>query len=133
MTGREAACACGQLRVTCTGEPVRISMCHCLECQRRTGSAFGVQARYPRGQVRVQGTARQYVRRADSGRHVTFSFCPECGGTVFWHIEQSPDVIAVAVSTFADPNFPKPRHSVWERRQHPWTSAIGALAMEHLD
>lgn len=36
MTTRQASCSCGQLRLTCAGEPVRISVCHCLECQRRT-------------------------------------------------------------------------------------------------
>jgi|HubBroStandDraft_6_1064221.scaffolds.fasta_scaffold60507_2 hypothetical protein len=35
MTNHEAACSCGHLRLTCQGDPVRVSMCHCLECQRR--------------------------------------------------------------------------------------------------
>src|SRR3954447_25463104 len=85
MTDREAACSCGQLRLTCVGEPARVSMCHCLSCQRRTGSTFSVQAWYPRGQIRPQqGIARQYVRVADSGRTVRFSFCPDCGSTMYW-------------------------------------------------
>ena len=41
MTTRTATCSCGQLRLACEGEPVRISICHCLECQKRTGSIFG--------------------------------------------------------------------------------------------
>jgi hypothetical protein len=48
-----ACCSCGQLQVTTTGEPVRISVCHCLACQRRTGSAFGVQARFRYAVVRT--------------------------------------------------------------------------------
>src|SRR5271165_6507415 len=47
MTSHEAACSCGQLRLICQGDPVRVSMCHCFECQRRTGSTFGVQAWFP--------------------------------------------------------------------------------------
>jgi hypothetical protein len=134
MTDREAACACGQLRVTCRGQPVRVSMCHCLACQRRSGSVFAVQAWYPREQIQpVQGAAKQYTRRADSGRRVTFNFCPECGGTVFWSAEQRPDLVAVAAGAFADPAFEKPRHSVWERRRHPWTAAIGEQVAEHTD
>jgi hypothetical protein len=38
---RHAPCSCGRLRVEVDGEPARISVCHCLECQRRTGTAFG--------------------------------------------------------------------------------------------
>jgi hypothetical protein len=54
---RIATCSCEQLKVTCTGEPVRISMCHCLACQRRTGSVFGVQARFPSDNVQIEGRA----------------------------------------------------------------------------
>jgi hypothetical protein len=73
------------------------------------------------------------MRRADSGRTVTFSFCPDCGGTVFWEAERAPDLIAVAVGTFADPGFEKPSLSVGERRIHTWTVAIGEQQIEHLD
>jgi hypothetical protein len=64
---------------------------------------------------------------------VTFNFCPECGGTVFWEPEQRPELIAVAVGMFADPDFEKPRNSVWEKRQHPWTTAIAEQQIEHSD
>ena len=111
MTNREAACSCGQLRLICQGDPVRVSMCHCLECQRRTGSAFGVQAWFPREQVRlVKGADKRYARQADSGRVVTFHFCPEYGSTIFWEAEQRPDLIAVAVGMFADPDFEGPAY-----------------------
>lgn len=110
MITREASCSCGQLQIVCQDDPVRISMCLCLACQRRTGSTFGVQAWYRRAQVRPPfGFAKRYVRRADSGRTVTFSFCPEYGGTVFWAAERNPDLIAVAGGTFGDPDFEQPR------------------------
>jgi hypothetical protein len=134
MTDHEAACACGQIRVTCRGQPMRVSMCHCLACQRRTGSVFAVQAWYPREQIQpVLGSPKQYVRQADSGRRVTFNFCPECGSTVFWSPEQRPELIAVAVGAFADPDFEKPGLSVWERQRHPWTLTIAELSADHLD
>ena len=50
MTTRRAACSCGQLQLTIEGEPSRISMCHCLECQRRTGAVISNQARFHREQ-----------------------------------------------------------------------------------
>jgi len=48
---RSAACSCGQLHLTIEGEPSRISMCHCLECQRRIGAVISNQARFRREQV----------------------------------------------------------------------------------
>ncbi|HVJ01038.1 MAG TPA: GFA family protein [Sphingomonas sp.] len=131
MTGRTASCSCGQLRLTCEGEPVRISICHCLECQKRTGSVFAVQARFPREQVTVEGRSAQWSRVGDSGTSATFHFCPLCGSTVYWEFRETPDAIAVATGAFADPGFPPPRVSVYEERQHPWTLAPGQLPMEH--
>lgn len=132
MTTRKATCCCGQLSVTCEGEPLRISMCHCLSCQQRTGSVFGVQARFGRPQVTNRsGRAAQFVRVGDSGGRCTFSFCPDCGSTVFWEPERLPDVIAVAVGAFADPGFPAPKVSVYGARRHPWTAMPGLHAEEH--
>jgi hypothetical protein len=132
VTTRQAACSCGQLRLTCVGEPVRISICHCLECQRRTGSVFGTQARFPRAQVTaIEGRATAYARVGDSGQTITSHFCPQCGTTVYWLLGIAPDLIAVAVGTFADPAFPPPLHSVYERRRHPWVSVPQSVG-EHL-
>ena len=117
---RTAHCSCGQLRIVCDGEPVRASVCHCLACQRRTGSVFGAQVRYAADRVQTEGNATAYGRRADSGSMVTFSFCPVCGTTLFWELEGQPGVIAVALGTFAEPGFGEPRFSVYESRRHPW-------------
>jgi hypothetical protein len=131
MIERTAACSCGQLQANCRGEPARISMCHCIACQRRTGAPFSAQSRFPRSQVRVSGTSTPYARSADSGNTVTFHFCPTCGSTVWWELSGYPDLIAVALGMFADPGYPPPRVSVWEAARHPWTERIADLDMEH--
>lgn len=128
---RAASCSCGQLRLTCEGEPVRISICHCLECQKRTGSVFAVQARFARGDVTINGQSTEWTRAGDSGQSATFHFCPRCGSTVYWYLQGMPDFVAVAVGAFADPNFPPPHISVYEDRQHPWTLPAAQLPLEH--
>lgn len=131
MTIRHAACACGRVTVACEGEPVRLSMCHCLDCQRRTGSIFGVQARWPNESVRIEGPTTAFVRTGDDGGIVTHHFCPTCGSTMHWSIDTMPGVVAVAVGAFADPSFPPPRVSVYEARKHPWAGV--PVDAEHLD
>ena len=108
---RIAACSCGRLKVSCEGEPVRISMCHCLACQRRTGSVFSVQARWPADRVTIEGPVHEYDRVGDEGSKATFRFCPTCGATVYWDSDGMPGLIAVPVGAFADPVFPPPRSS----------------------
>jgi hypothetical protein len=122
---RRAACSCGALSVEIDGEPVRISVCHCLACQRRTGSAFGVQARFPRASASVSGASTAYARTGDSGGTATFHFCPTCGAIVYYEIDAMPDVIAIPVGAFADPAFPGPTIAVYEARRHPWVTIDG--------
>jgi hypothetical protein len=120
MTTRRAACSCGQLQVTVEGEPSRISMCHCTECQRRTGSLFGNRALFRREQVQLAGDSTTWTRTAESGNRVTFHFCPICGSTVYWEGEGFREHVAVAIGNFADPNFPPPTIAVWEQSRHVW-------------
>ncbi|MGY1531577.1 GFA family protein [Luteimonas sp. A649] len=131
MPNRHASCSCGKLTASTRGEPVRISICHCLDCQRRTGSVFGAQARFPADAVTVEGQRKEYVRIGESGSSTRFHFCPECGSTVFYRSDAIPDVVAIPVGAFADPEFPSPRVSVYEERQHPWVHLADGI--EHLD
>jgi len=117
---RNATCACGQLRVTCRGEPRLVSLCHCLDCQKRTGSTYGIAAFFTRDQVTAEGRTSTYTRPSDSGFDVTFRFCPTCGSSVYWEPARMPELIAVAAGAFADPSFPVPTQSVWNERRHPW-------------
>jgi hypothetical protein len=133
MHTRTAACSCGQLRAICSGTAGRISICHCLACQRRTGAPFGAQSRFQREQVQIEGRSTTYTRQSDSGNNTRFHFCPECGSTVYWEPGGYPGFIYVALGMFADPNYPAPAHSVYETRRHPWTMHIADCPMEHMD
>jgi hypothetical protein len=122
MSAHEAACSCGQLKLVVEGEPVRVSVCHCLACQRRTGSAFGFQARFTRDRVEIIGSSREYTRISDDGQPRTFRFCPDCGATVYYTAASAPELVAVPVGAFADSSFPPPSFSVWESRKHAWVT-----------
>jgi hypothetical protein len=92
MRQREAACSCGQLSLSVEGEPV--------------------QARFARERVHVSGHSHNWVRTSDEGEPRTYSFCPECGATVFYVSSSEPSLIAMPVGAFADPAFPPPQRSV---------------------
>jgi hypothetical protein len=125
MVGRISTCQCGQLRAECTGDPVRVSVCHCLECQKRSGSAFAAQARWPEDQVEVIGEFREWSKVGDSGGRATFHFCPQCGSTVAFSNDRMPGMITIPVGGFADPTLPWPQYSVYEERKHAWVAVLG--------
>ena len=120
MKKKTASCYCGQLSVEVQGEPQGVGVCHCLACQRRTGSVFAALAGFL-APYKVTGTATEFVRTGDQGTKFRFRFCPVCGSTVF-HTEEGNESewVAVAVGAFADPSFPPPQDSVYDCRRHPW-------------
>lgn len=120
MSNRLASCSCGQLTARVAGEPVRVSICHCLACQRRSGSTFAQQARFRRDQVSVSGVSAAYVRVGDEGPGARFHFCPTCGATVYYEPLGQEEYLAIPVGAFADPTFPAPTFSVYEERMHAW-------------
>lgn len=129
---RMASCRCGQLTIVCSGEPVRVSVCHCHACQKRSGSAFAAQARFKSDDVEISGEERIWEGVADSGNVAVFHFCPVCGSTGYYQARPHSDLIAVPVGAFADSAFPPPNYSVYEERKHAWLEIIGD-EIEHID
>ncbi len=119
MSSRTASCCCGQLRIQLEGEPRGVGICHCLACQKRSGSVFAALASF-RAPFTVIGTATEYVRVGDQGASFRFRFCPTCGSTVFHTEDGEQDVVSVAVGALADPGFPAPQVSIYDCRRHPW-------------
>ena len=130
---RTATCACGQLSIVVHGETLGTGVCHCLACQRRTGSVFAALAAFA-APYEVTGSATEYVRTGDAGGKVRFRFCPVCGTSLF-HTEDGGDgsVVLVAVGGFGDPAFPAPQDSVYDCRRHAWVQLPAGLATYEKD
>jgi hypothetical protein len=118
-----------------TGDPFAVSICHCLACQRRTGSAFGMQAGFRADQVQISGRFDDYARvsdEADRKEHV-FHFCPDCGSQVFYTEPSEPDLVVVSTGAFADPTFPPPTESGYDWRRHPWVGLPESIERQNYE
>ena len=122
-----ARCACGELVVTITGEPNATVLCHCKDCQRRTGAPFGVGNYYTPDQIEITGSAKAYERATDVGNRMRNFFCPSCGTTVYWLAGPALDRVGVATGCFDEPDGAMPHRSVYEERKHVWVET-GAIA-----
>jgi hypothetical protein len=119
----QASCQCGKLSATVAdgAEPTTI-MCHCIACQRRSGSPFGTIAYFPKEAVAISGSPREFTRPTDNGYSFTTGFCPDCGSTLYAKASRMPDITGVPVGAFADPSFPQPVRSVYEQGMHAWVA-----------
>ena len=101
-------CLCGKLRITATGRPYRVGLCHCLDCRKHHGALFHASAVFPAVAVTIEGEARDY-----RGRH----FCPECGSPVFG---RSGDEIEVNLGALDEADQFTPTYELWTVRRESW-------------
>jgi len=103
----EGGCVCGSVRYVTTGDPLRVTVCHCTWCQRRTGTAFSVEPVFHDKQVEFTGgTLTQYRHISDeSGRWLDLEFCPKCGTTIGFTLEWRPALRVIDAGTFDDPSW----------------------------
>jgi hypothetical protein len=125
----QASCQCGSLTAAIDdgAEPTPV-ICHCIDCQKRSGSPFGAMAYYPEAAVSFAGEAREYSRPTDSGNTFTTGFCPACGSTLYGKASGFPGIVGVTVGTIGDPAFPAPARSVYEQSRHHWLALPEATA-----
>ena len=119
---RTAICACGQVSITVDRIPEMHCVCHCTNCKRRTGSAFGISAYFDKASVvaSVGETAVYAFHHAAQDHDQERHFCSKCGTTLYWYISTRPNLIGIAAGCFADDGLPAPTHSFTDRKREGW-------------
>ena len=123
-TTRVARCLCAELTVTTKGEPARVLICSCVDCRRKSGSAFAVSTYWPGTQVEIAGPSRQFGRPAQDGRTMEYEFCPTCGVSLYWRADFAPGAIGIGAGNFADSSFAVPTKAYWTEQRPDWVYDI---------
>ena len=120
----EGGCACGALRYRVRAAPVRTGVCHCKYCQRRTGSAFGVNVYFSKEDFELtRGELKLYQHRSDeTNRWLKMEFCPSCATTVTWTLEVQPDLRGVAAGSLDDTSWLRIERHGWTRSKQYWVT-----------
>jgi hypothetical protein len=125
---REGGCQCGAVRYQVEGEPISLALCHCMQCQKQSGSAFGMSFIVPKGAFHLlRGTLKTFSRLADSGRSVHCAFCPECGTRIYHEPRWMEGVFNIKPGTFDDTSFLKPVAQIWTGKRQPWLELPAGL------
>jgi hypothetical protein len=104
------------------GEPIMLVVCHCAECQRQSGSAFGMSLAVKTTDFELRsGTLKKFERSSESGRKVGAAFCPECGTRIYHEPERMMgQAINVRAGTLDDRSWLTPAAHVWTSSKQPW-------------
>ena len=124
-------CQCGSVRYVLTAEPIRLVACHCKECQRQSGSAFGMSMLVKKDSLTVTGLTKQFTRIAYSCNEVTGVFCPDCGVRIHHVLKSVQDVFALKPGTLDDTSWLRPEHFIWMKSAQGWVPVPnGITALE---
>jgi hypothetical protein len=119
---REGGCACGEVRYRLTSDPLFTHCCHCLNCQRQTGSAFVINLLIEADRVEVLAREPQPVPvpRDDGGEQLIFR-CPTCQVAVFSQYTR-PEVRFVRGGTLDEPSSIEPDVHIFTKSKLPWVT-----------
>jgi hypothetical protein len=116
-------CQCGAIRYVIDAEPVTVYACHCRECQRQSGSAFGLSAIFPASAVRItRGPAAQWRRTTDSGRISTASLCGICGNRIM--NSSGGPFVSLKPGTLDDAGWIQAVGHIWTGSAQDWTAPL---------
>ena len=120
---REGGCQCGALRYRVRGEPLSVCACHCTDCQRRSGSAFGMTLFAARDQVELlRGEPARYDYAEADGRRWLGAYCATCAIRLWSESPQNPGLLFLAAGTLDDRAGLEPVAHVWTRSRQPWVA-----------
>ncbi len=116
-------CQCGEVRYEVVGLPRRLVVCHCTDCQRQSGSAFGMTLVVNEADFRLtQGEPKTFASKSAAGRAKRGAFCPQCGTRIYHKSEARPGRVSVKPGTLDDTSWLKPDMHIWTRSKQPWVT-----------
>ena len=123
-------CLCGNIRYRSDAAPKFVSLCHCRDCQKFTGSAFAVVIALPKAAVAITGTMKGFAKHGDSGNPIERFFCPDCGTSLLDEAATVPGLVMIAAGTLDDPSWVKPKSEIYCASAQPWVRFDTAMALK---
>nr|WP_298101586.1 GFA family protein [uncultured Shinella sp.] len=120
MTVLSGKCLCGRVEVSVRGEPLRIGICHCMDCRKESGSAFTYYGVWPAQRFECSGEPSEFRGQR---------FCPHCGSRLF-ALDGEEAEIKLGILSMA-PTGLVPSYELWVKRREPWLHPVKGAKQFH--
>lgn len=126
MTG---GCACGALRYSIDAQPLIALQCHCVYCQKLSGTGHGCFVVTPGEAATTSGEAQEFSYVADSGGTSFRYFCPQCSAMVFARLSRHPEAFVVTAASLDDRDSYRPSVTVFAKEATGWDPPAPGLTL----
>ena len=114
-------CPCEAVRFAVNAMPLLVYACHCTECQRWSGSAFGLSMPVAAGSFALTcGRLKLWCRTGASGVESSYWFCGDCGGGIYGASDSRPGIITVRAGTLDDTSWLRPTAHIYLGSAQAW-------------
>ena len=126
-------CHCGEIEFEAEVDENKVIICHCLDCQRLSGTAFrSVVVSEPDGVKFTKGKVKEYIKIAESGNQRAQGFCENCGSALYaTSVEPLNRVYGIRAGCIEQRNLLTPKNQIWCRSAVPWLKDIADIPMFH--
>lgn len=115
----KGSCHCGAVRYESQGRVLRFVNCHCPDCRKTSGSAFGAVLVVEAAGFRlVEGDAMVVPYESSPGKYRCF--CKECGSHVFARLDSKPEMVLIRAGSLDDDPEVRPHAHIWVKAKAPW-------------
>ncbi|RVI93582.1 GFA family protein [Sinorhizobium meliloti] len=125
----DGSCHCGAITYSADIDPAEVSVCHCTDCQKLTGTVYRVTVSVPISEFHLTGgEPTLYVKTAGNGRKRLQYFCGTCGSPIYTIGEgDAANIVGIRAGTIKQ--FPQlePRSQIWCSSALPWLGEVEAL------
>ena len=114
------SCQCGEISLEIEHKPKLMLQCHCLDCQKSSGTGHTSNAYFAKAAVLIKGEAKGYTVISDSGGEMTRYFCPSCGSRLYGFNATQPDLLSVPVGFLQDHSWFYPQAVLYASKNSDW-------------
>ncbi|MFT4583550.1 MAG: hypothetical protein ACI8XZ_003311 [Gammaproteobacteria bacterium] len=128
MAKMKGGCMCGKVTYDSAAQPALTAVCHCLDCQKQSGSAMSIIVAVPGNEITFKGDLKLYKTVGkDTGLAVNRYFCPNCGSPLYSHAEFMDEMIFIKAGTLDDTSWLKPDMNIWCDTAQSWVDIDAAI------
>jgi hypothetical protein len=127
-------CHCGSIKFEAEIDPDALTICHCTDCRRLSGSAFRTNIRATAENFTLlSGSPKTYVKTAESGNKRVQAFCGICGTPIYACSLENPTSYSIRAGTITQLESLTPHQQIWRRSALHWVDTIADLPASEKD
>lgn len=123
-------CFCGAVRYRLDGAPLLVHVCHCHDCQTRSGSVYALIVLVRTADLSVSGPLRTARRTTGRGAMVDDNACPTCDVRLLASAVAAPEYTSLRGGTFDDASWAVPIAQTWTESAIPWAILPGVRQVD---